>query len=916
MATKSTKFRNLTVLKIAAVILAAICFFTAGLSACLQIRKSYYYDGKNNEGLTRYENSTVFRSNMNYFESSLLAKGELMSCENETDFAKTTAGKNKAEQLKKTEKTIRDACSFLDSLGENFEIYVSYENEYRYHYSGENSDYYFDYIGELISKDDFDSFEYVSSFVPGGNASVQKDETETVKPDEKAEDVSGTEAFTTVTMPEDSSYPNVESDINGDTTRGVLINDTDDKNVRLISKCLRDVYENSYETHSEINDEYGYHYNYGEKSTDELLEICRNVYSYANADNDLGYLNDTLDKVSGSFRYAVFYNTTGKYITNCGVTAGDTAEEILKKLGGQYYEYVEKGEYFSLYDYNENSAFSRLSGFFGESKIAPLIENYSDESIERMYFGCDVNGDDSVFCLSRGCYEGYMCDILHPDDSNLIVICIISLLAGLACSVFLFVKAGKTSDGETRIMFADKIPFLISLALVCGFTVVCAAPVVAIHIYEFDPVELLVYQHFPSELAFFLNSRPSAVCAAFISLCGIVIVAFVCGIIRNIRCRTFFRHTLTFSLIRFVKKLLKLIKKIYCKTFGRIVAAVREYLVDDCTNKSGRIVRIVTIICLCFVTFIDFLLIFGFGRGAVPFVIPFVLTVLIDLFLIWMLICLDRLSKGINQIRLGNFNVEIDRKYMPSFMKAAANNICSIRDGLSESVSNALKQQATKTELITNVTHDLKTPLTSIITYVDLLGKTNNPEEQKEYLAVLDEKSQKLKKLIDDLVQVSKASGGTLEIKAATLDLCEFVKQIAGEYTDELSEAGIELIVRSPETPLYVYADPGVTERIFENLIVNIRKYALKGSRAYIEVRAENDFGMVGFKNTSASIIDCDPDRLKERFFRADSSRTGEGSGLGLSITDSLCTAQGGRFEIETDADLFKALVYLPLKNQ
>ena len=912
MATKSTKFRNLTALKIAAVILAAICFFTAGLSACLQIRKSYYYDGKNNEGLTRYENSTVFRSNMNYFESSLLAKGELMSCENETDFAKTTAGKNKAEQLKKTEKTIRDACSFLDSLGENLEICVSYENEYRYRYSGEDGDYYFGYAGELISEDEFDSLEYVSVFSPGGKTEVRKNETKNAK----TKGVPGTEVYTTVTLPADIPVQDEEIIIDEDLTTTVSINNGDNQNIRLISKCLRDVYENSYEPVSEINEGYGYHYNYGEKSTDELIKICTGNYSYANADEDLWFLNETLDKVSGSFRYAVFYNTTGKLVTNCGVTAEDTAEEILEKLGGQYYEYVENGKYVSSCYYDKDNSFSQLSGFFGASEIAPLIEKYSDKAVDRMYFGCDVNGDDSVFCVSRRCYEGYMMDILHPDDSNLILICVISLLAGLACSAFLFVKAGKTSDGETKTLLSDKIPFLISLAFVCGFTVFCAAPVIAIHIYEFDPVELLVYNHFPADLASLLSSRPSAVCAAFFALCGLVIAAFICGIIRNIRCRTFFRHTLTFSLIRFAKKLLKVIRSVYRKTLGRIVAAVREYLVDDCTNKSGKTVRIITIICLCFVTFIDFLLIFGSGNGVVPFVIPFILTVLIDLFLVWMLICLDRLAKGINQIRLGNFNVEIDRKYMPAFMKAAANNICSIRDGLSESVSNALRQQATKTELITNVTHDLKTPLTSIITYVDLLGKTDDPEEQKEYLAVLDEKSQKLKKLIDDLVQASKASGGTLEIKATTLDLCEFAKQIAGEYSDELSEAGIELIVRSPETPLYVYADPGITERIFENLIVNIRKYALKGSRAYIEVRADNDFGLVGFKNTSASIIDCEPDRLKERFFRADSSRTGEGSGLGLSITDSLCTAQGGIFEIETDADLFKALVYLPLTNQ
>ncbi|MCQ2481593.1 MAG: ATP-binding protein, partial [Clostridia bacterium] len=196
--------------------------------------------------------------------------------------------------------------------------------------------------------------------------------------------------------------------------------------------------------------------------------------------------------------------------------------------------------------------------------------------------------------------------------------------------------------------------------------------------------------------------------------------------------------------------------------------------------------------------------------------------------------------------------------------------------------------------------------------YVDFLKQTDDPEKQQEYLQVLDEKSQRLKKLIDDLVQASKAASGNIEVNIMPLNLCEFATQIIGENEDEFKANGIEFVLKLPDESVNVLADGNVTSRIFENLLSNIRKYALKGTRVYVEVTSGEGYSAISFKNVSALPLESDGEKLTERFYRGDSSRTGEGSGLGLSIARDLCTAQGGKLNIETDGDLFKATIVMP----
>ena len=275
---------------------------------------------------------------------------------------------------------------------------------------------------------------------------------------------------------------------------------------------------------------------------------------------------------------------------------------------------------------------------------------------------------------------------------------------------------------------------------------------------------------------------------------------------------------------------------------------------------------------------------------------------------------LDKIFAEIRKGAQGDFNFSLDYSKMKEPVRGFARDVENMQQGLKIAVEEAIKGERMKTELITNVSHDLKTPLTSIINYVDLLGRCDITDETaKEYIGVLNDKSAKLKKLIEDLVEASKASTGNVKINKIKMNLYELAVQAVGEHEDALSERGIEVRINTPEKQPVVLADNQKTWRIIDNLFSNVKKYSLKGSRAYITVDEKDGWGRFSIKNISEKALDISPDELTQRFVRGDASRSTEGSGLGLSIAKSLCELQGGRFTIEIDGDLFKATLELPL---
>ncbi len=260
----------------------------------------------------------------------------------------------------------------------------------------------------------------------------------------------------------------------------------------------------------------------------------------------------------------------------------------------------------------------------------------------------------------------------------------------------------------------------------------------------------------------------------------------------------------------------------------------------------------------------------------------------------------------------GDFDQDVDTTRLRGELREHGENLNSLGRGLSIAVEQKMRSERMKTELITNVSHDIKTPLTSIINYVDLLQKDPTPEEQAEYLAVLDRQAKRLKKLTEDLVEASKASTGNLSCTLAPTNLHEILDQALGEYEDRLQAAGLEPVLTLPEEDLSVMADGRLLWRVLDNLLNNACKYAQSGTRLYLDVRASADSVSIFLKNISRQPLNLSPDELMERFVRGDSSRNTEGSGLGLNIAKSLVELQGGVFSLAIDGDLFKAAVTLP----
>jgi len=273
---------------------------------------------------------------------------------------------------------------------------------------------------------------------------------------------------------------------------------------------------------------------------------------------------------------------------------------------------------------------------------------------------------------------------------------------------------------------------------------------------------------------------------------------------------------------------------------------------------------------------------------------------------------LRRLQKGGEALAEGDLTSQVDTSHMYFDLKRHGEDLNAISRGMGIAVEQRLKSERLKTELITNVSHDIKTPLTSIVNYVDLLQREHTPEQEKEYLAVLDRQAHKLKKLTVDLVEMSKASTGNIPCHIARRSVRELIDQTVGEYAERLALAQLEPVVTVPDGELYCLCDGALLWRVLDNLLSNACKYACAGTRLYIGAKRVGETVEFSFKNISRDALNIDPDELMERFVRGDSSRTTEGSGLGLNIAKSLIELQKGTFTLAIDGDLFKAGFALP----
>ena len=281
--------------------------------------------------------------------------------------------------------------------------------------------------------------------------------------------------------------------------------------------------------------------------------------------------------------------------------------------------------------------------------------------------------------------------------------------------------------------------------------------------------------------------------------------------------------------------------------------------------------------------------------------------------MLYLVVALRKLERGGEAIAAGNLSYQVDTRSMPAHFRRHGENLNRIGEGMTAAVEERLKSERMKTELITNVSHDIKTPLTSIINYADLISKEpcDNPVIT-EHAAVLHRQSERLKRLIEDLVEASKASSGSIDISPERCDAGVFIQQAAGEYALRLQECSLQLITEVPDVPIFIMADGRRLWRVMDNLMSNVCKYAQSGTRVYLTLHAEGPQAVICVKNISRDALNIAPEELMERFVRGDTSRFSEGSGLGLSIARSLAELQGGTMDITVDGDLFKVTLRFP----
>jgi len=274
--------------------------------------------------------------------------------------------------------------------------------------------------------------------------------------------------------------------------------------------------------------------------------------------------------------------------------------------------------------------------------------------------------------------------------------------------------------------------------------------------------------------------------------------------------------------------------------------------------------------------------------------------------------CFGTILKGAKEMAKGNLDHKVSTRYLLGAFKDCGENLNSLSSAAMVAAQQQMKSERMKTELITNVSHDIKTPLTSIINYVDLLQQPHSEEEGAQYLEVLARQSQRLKKLTEDLVEMSKAATGNVVVDIGEVDASEAVLQALGEFGDKLDSVPLSIVFRQPEEPVYIRADGRLTWRVMSNLLSNAVKYAQPGTRLYVEVLRCEGQVRVSFKNISREQLNVAADELMERFVRGDASRNTEGSGLGLNIARSLMQVQQGDLQLFVDGDLFKVTLTFP----
>ena len=474
-------------------------------------------------------------------------------------------------------------------------------------------------------------------------------------------------------------------------------------------------------------------------------------------------------------------------------------------------------------------------------------------------------------------FQKWLYDTVSHLQRELLVSLTASAVLGLATFVLLCCMAGhrRSREGIT-LNWMDRLPL----------DLYAAAVAVAVIILLSLSIETGFY--YPDLFANVLG------CVGLLTAC-LIVLALVLSFVTRVKVGKWWQNTVICRLLLWFRRNGLRLGKLMIRVFRAIPMVWRTLL------TTGLLLVILLLLGVSS----------AFG-GDASLLLYFLLSLGILAMVCYGVVQLQKLKSGGELLAQGNFDTKIDTSHMYWDFKRHGEHLNSVGDGMAIAVEQKLKSERLKTELITNVSHDIKTPLTSIINYVDLLTKSDNEEERQQYLEVLRRQSARLKKLTEDLVEASKASTGNVAAHLVPTNVQEAVNQALGEYQERLEAGKLTVVSTFPPEPLSVLADGRLLWRILDNLLSNACKYALAGTRVYVDASDSPEGVRISVKNISRQQLNVSADELMERFVRGDTARSTEGSGLGLNIARSLAELQRGKFNLMVDGDLFKAELILP----
>ena len=865
---KNSKFNP--IIKATILILTLIFAFLAGTNALDLARKTIYFNNAE-----RIQDTPAFKENienelMNIIYNQSVSYALLDYYGQNFTFEEFCEKSKLAQNIKEqNEAALNEALDYFSQIEEIKKL------------EPENDGTYYDEEDELFFDQNDNAFYSLESFkeniyFENNPYSTPKETTGVYNPDVS-------EPVTTPHSETISTSNNVNSEINKTYKTHAEWEYEYEKLINNIFGLVDDA--RSYKT---INNEFE------EKLSEDLLlafeEAQWDLESFRNSFENIDFL--VINKESGCFVSSFtnekdienfksnFKNDAFYYLYHDGNKTIDSTQMNIKTPNSPFLKFI-----YSLFD---------LDGVFDN---IGLSEEYKDSEIY-IKINKPITETDEFYSLNESFIENSILSEKELEAKTTIF----SILTLFGIIILAILSKPKYINETLKLSFSQRIFFIVQLCIFAFFVFCAGAGIAAVVCVDFlheativsGGIELLMNSNTMPELA-----------GVFLAIIVFFITNFVNYIVVNKKANTFKERFICYKSFKVLRKIAdknKDLRKTVKQIEKKLIIIISIWLLVE--------LLVFSLACSLFNA--------GEEEGGAFFTVTFILVTIVGLvFTLKFLGQIKILALAVENMKNGNLDINLDSTKFVFPLKDFARNLNECRDSIEKAVGEALKGERLKTELITNVSHDLKTPLTSIINYVSLLKLCNiEGEDENKYLEILDEKSTKLKRLIEDLTEASKASSGNIKMIVDTVNLNELALQAVGENNDVLENVGLEIILSQKDNDLFVKADSQHTFRIFDNLFSNVKKYALSGTRVYVDVYKENGFGVFSVKNISKDKLNINPDEITERFVRGDNSRTTEGSGLGLSIARSFTELQNGIFEIQIDGDLFKVTIKLPITNK